>query len=169
MCVPVCSVMSLQTPWMVGSPPGSSVHGIFQARILEWVTISYSRGSLQPRDRNCISCFFCFSCLCRQILYHRATWLSIWQAKKPSWESRPSQQPPEHNYLITCTHRLIITWGSSPQFMQNISINFYWVINNLTVRVQRRQDTAPRILWQCIYVYQIIIIYTLKIMQLCQL
>ena len=27
------------------SPPGSSVHGIFQARILEWVAISYSRGS----------------------------------------------------------------------------------------------------------------------------
>ena len=30
------------------SPPGSSVHGIFQARILEWVTIFYSRGSSQP-------------------------------------------------------------------------------------------------------------------------
>ena len=33
------------------SPPGSSVHGILQARILEWVTISYSRGSSQPRDQ----------------------------------------------------------------------------------------------------------------------
>ena len=32
-------------------PPGSSVHGILQARILEWVAISYSRGSLQPRDQ----------------------------------------------------------------------------------------------------------------------
>ena len=31
--------------------PGSSVHGIFQARILEWVTISFSRRSSQPRDR----------------------------------------------------------------------------------------------------------------------
>ena len=31
--------------------PGSSVHGIFQARILEWVTISFSRGSSQPKDR----------------------------------------------------------------------------------------------------------------------
>ena len=30
--------------------PGSPVHGIFQARILEWVTISYSRGSSRPRD-----------------------------------------------------------------------------------------------------------------------
>ena len=33
------------------SLPGSSVHGILQARILEWVTISFSRGSYQPRDR----------------------------------------------------------------------------------------------------------------------
>ena len=35
---------------MGGSPPGSSVHGILQARILEWVAISFSRGSSQPRD-----------------------------------------------------------------------------------------------------------------------
>ena len=31
------------------SPPGSSVHGILQARVLEWVAISFSRGSSQPR------------------------------------------------------------------------------------------------------------------------
>ena len=33
------------------SPPGSSVHGAFQARILEWVAISFSKGSSLPRDR----------------------------------------------------------------------------------------------------------------------
>ena len=32
------------------SLPGSSVHGIFQARVLEWVAISFSRGSSWPRD-----------------------------------------------------------------------------------------------------------------------
>ena len=32
------------------SPPGSSAHGIFQARILEWVAVSFSWGSFQPRD-----------------------------------------------------------------------------------------------------------------------
>ena len=37
------------------SPPGSSVHGILQARILEWVAISFSRGSSRPRDRTHIS------------------------------------------------------------------------------------------------------------------
>ena len=35
---------------------GSSIHGIFQARILEWVAISFSRGSSQPRDRIWVSC-----------------------------------------------------------------------------------------------------------------
>ena len=37
------------------SPPGSSVHGIFQARSLEWVSISSSRGSSQSRDQTCVS------------------------------------------------------------------------------------------------------------------
>ena len=49
------------------SPPGSSVHGISQASILEWVAISSSSQSSQPTDRPCISC------IGRQILYHWAT------------------------------------------------------------------------------------------------
>ena len=38
------------------SPPGFSVHGIFQARLLERLAISYSRGSSPHSERNCISC-----------------------------------------------------------------------------------------------------------------
>ena len=41
------------------SPPASSVHGIFQARILEWVAISFCRGSSWPRDQTCMSCISC--------------------------------------------------------------------------------------------------------------
>ena len=37
------------------SPPGSSVHGAFQARILEWVAISFSMGSSPPRDQTQVS------------------------------------------------------------------------------------------------------------------
>ena len=37
------------------SPPGSSVHGILQARMLEWVAIPFSRASSWPRDQTCIS------------------------------------------------------------------------------------------------------------------
>ena len=47
-CLTLCDPMDC-------SPPGSSVHGIFQARILEWVAISSSRGSSRPRDRTQIS------------------------------------------------------------------------------------------------------------------
>ena len=36
------------------SPPDSSVHGILQARILEWIAISFSRGSSRPRDQTCL-------------------------------------------------------------------------------------------------------------------
>ena len=39
------------------SPPGSSVHGILQARILKWVVLPPTRGSSQPRDLTYISCF----------------------------------------------------------------------------------------------------------------
>ena len=38
------------------SLPGSSVHGIFQARVLEWVAISFSRGSSWTRDQTQVSC-----------------------------------------------------------------------------------------------------------------
>ena len=43
------------------SPPGSSVHGIFQARVLEWVAMPSSRRSSQPRDRTQVSCVFCIA------------------------------------------------------------------------------------------------------------
>ena len=62
-------LQSCPTLWdlMNCSPPGSSLHGIFRARILEWVAISFSRGFSQPRDQTWVSC------IDRQILYHRAT------------------------------------------------------------------------------------------------
>ena len=56
LCLTLCDLMDY-------SQPGSSAHGIFQVRILEWVAISFSRGSSWPRD-----------CTNRQILCHWATW-----------------------------------------------------------------------------------------------
>ena len=51
--------------------PGSSVHGIFQARILPQVAISFTRASSWPRDRSWVSCV---SCIGRQMLFYCATW-----------------------------------------------------------------------------------------------
>ena len=51
--------------------PGSSVHGIFQARTLDWVAISSSRESSWPKDGILVSL------IGRRILYHWATWESL--------------------------------------------------------------------------------------------
>ena len=50
---------------------GSSVHGIFQARTLEWVAISYSRRSSWSKDQTCVSCVFYIG---RQTFCLSATW-----------------------------------------------------------------------------------------------
>ena len=63
-CPTLCSPMD-------SSPPGSCVHGISQATMLEWVAISSSRGSSWPRNRTRVSFV---SYIGRWILYHCATW-----------------------------------------------------------------------------------------------
>ena len=61
-CLTLCDPMDY-------SLPGSPVHGIPQARILEWVAMPTSRGSSRPRDRTCISYV---SCIGGRVLYHQA-------------------------------------------------------------------------------------------------
>ena len=61
-----CSITK-SCPTLFEPLPGSSVHGILQVRILEWIANSFSRGSSPPRGGTCISC------IGRWILYHWAT------------------------------------------------------------------------------------------------
>ena len=60
------------------SPPGSSIHGVLQAIILEWVAISFSRGSSQPKDRNQVACIAgrCFN---------------LWATSQRLWHSQQSR------------------------------------------------------------------------------
>ena len=60
LCLTLCDPMDC-------SPSGSSIHGILEARILEWVAVPSSRGSSQPRDQTLVSYV---SCIDRQVLYH---------------------------------------------------------------------------------------------------
>ena len=53
------------------SPPGSSVHRIFEARVLEWVVISFCRRPSWPRDW---ALLYCISCTGRQIRFYCVTW-----------------------------------------------------------------------------------------------
>ena len=68
MCAQLCP--TLCDP-MDCSPSGSSVRGIFQAKILDWLAISFSSGFSWPRDQTHVSGIFCNG---RQILYHCASW-----------------------------------------------------------------------------------------------
>ena len=70
--IPPCQICAKLLQWcpiLCGptdcSPPGSSVHGIFQARILEWVAVPSSKRSSQPRDKTHISYV---SCIGRRVL-----------------------------------------------------------------------------------------------------
>ena len=89
----ICIVLShsvVPTPYdpMDCSPSGSSVLGISQARLLEWVAIFCSRGSSWPRDRTWVSC------IGRQMLYHCATWEAYYfSVSIPSCPQRSPADP----------------------------------------------------------------------------
>ena len=77
-CVCVCARARAQSHLTLCDPidyslPGFFVHGIFQARILEWVAISFSKGSSWYWDWTQVCCV---SCIGRQILYHWTTLIS---------------------------------------------------------------------------------------------
>ena len=68
LCMCECAHLAMSDSlWPQRHLPGSSVHGIFQARILEWVAITYFRGSSQPSDWTGISWVSC-------IWNHWTTW-----------------------------------------------------------------------------------------------
>ena len=79
-CLTLCDPMDC-------SPPGSSLHGIHHARILEWVAMPSSRGSSQIWDRTHVSCVSCFG---RQVLYHGATREALSSGRIPFWFSDKS-------------------------------------------------------------------------------
>ena len=109
-CVCVCllsHVWLFVTLWAV-APPSSSVHGILQARILEWVAISFSSGSFWLRDGTCISCIFC---IVRRILHLCTTWevpwgniclLYVYCLEPHGWGVREAISPGRH---CICLHR----------------------------------------------------------------
>ena len=72
------------------SPPGSSVHGILQARILEWVAIPFSRGSYQPRNWT-------------QVSYTAGRFFTLWPTKQAPLYHLPTPKLATHsiNYLPT--------------------------------------------------------------------
>ena len=85
LCLTLCNSMDC-------SPLGSSVHGILQARILEWVAIPFSRGSSQPRDQTQASCI-------------AGRYLTTWA----TWEAVYS------NYVGSRVHPELVSWPKTSE------------------------------------------------------
>ena len=88
-CVCVCTHLVVQSCSTLCDPvdcslPGFSVCGTLQARILEWVAVSSSRGPSRPRDRTLVSYV---SCTGRQILYHYTTWEAFFDLFSSNFKS----------------------------------------------------------------------------------
>ena len=84
------------------SPPGSSVHGILQARILKCVAMSSSGGSSWPRDRTCVSCIE------GRFLTHRAIKALGWALSVFTWRATLNKEVPG-----MCTHRERMCWNTA--------------------------------------------------------
>ena len=117
LCLTVCSPM-------VCNLQGLSVHGIFQARVLVQVAISFSKGFSQPRDWTCVSCI---SCTGRWILYHCAlyvNYISIQLEKRTFWECQSVFQGSHtilHSYQL-CMSVSIFSFPANTSFLFNIAI-----------------------------------------------
>ena len=103
-CLPLCDPLDC-------SPAGSSVHGISQARILEWIAISFSRGSSRPRNQTHVSC--------------------ITGGSFMDWAIREAQQELIWPQLeAECLHSVQLWWGGRgrdgpPPFMGSLSSNVW--------------------------------------------
>ena len=93
------------------SLPGSSVHGILQARILEWVAISYSGGSSQPGDWT-------------QVFHIAGRFLTVWATREAPWDSirevaqscptlcNPMDSSPPGSFLHGILQARILEWAA---------------------------------------------------------
>ena len=81
------------------SPPGSSIHGILQTRVLEWVAIFFSRGSFPPRDRTWVSRPAGRLPSEPPLLLVRWGWIGSWGGRHWDWKDEPGiiRAPPPPN------------------------------------------------------------------------
>ena len=104
------------------SLPGSFVYGISQARIFQWVAVSSSRGSSQPRDETHI---FCGSCIGRWTLCHWATW-EAWQGlarpSYPWWLENSGSSPRLYHHVNAWL--LVSVWQEREKARRHTALNY---------------------------------------------
>ena len=138
--------------------PGSSVHGILQARILEWGTISFSRGSFWLRDQTHISCI---SCIGRKIPYHSA----IWEARKKAytWMNLSTCENMRYTVIFIYIYNIyyIYVWWCYIYMMFYIYIYTYYqcIITMSKQKVERKAQFECKVFyywvrWQSIVLFK---------------
>ena len=140
-------------------PPGSSVHGILQIRILEWVAFLFSRGSSWPRDRTWVSCTACrfftvwasrkpivkVKSLSRVLLFV-TPWTIAYQAPPSMGFSRqeywsallfPSPGDLPNPGIKSGSQRVWHDWATSPSLSLHYYFRYPWTLSfNLTLSVK---------------------------------
>ena len=128
---------SCQTVWdpLDCSLPGSSVHGILQARILEWVAIPFSRGSSRPRDRTQVSC----------IAGRCSTLWATREARVPQRKLISNWNPNSNTFSQAQLNTSSICTRKEMQFKSSLlSYTQRWVLPLLlTPIIQKTQPSAP--------------------------
>ena len=105
------------------SPPGPSVHGLLQARTLQWVAIPFSRGSSPPRDEHALPGS-------RPITYQNGIVNRKWR-KRPEWSQEPapnSRDIPMH----VSTHKCM----THTSFHKRFKMSYKSVVNNNNLKNQ---------------------------------
>ena len=123
--------------------PGSSVHGIFQAVVLEWISISFSRGSSQPRDRTWVS----------RVVDRRFTVWATREVQKgyEEWKEKIFLQTPnlvqasfKHSLIHSFFNKIHLWWFSKHPLFQDtrLSINPSSLSPSLPFSSQRGKKTC---------------------------
>ena len=137
--------------------PGSSVHGIFQARILDWVVIPFSRGSSWPRDRTRVSCICLLLwqayslplCHLGSSKYRPNSLLSFTSFLLCNWiMNGDSENPPYSYYYLHWTTSLIVQCWAGP-LVFNLTFDLFSGLLMLAWSDFAHQHALPLLLYVC--------------------
>ena len=126
-CVQLLShIWLFVTPWTIAHQT-LLVHGIFQARILEWVAISFSRGSSRSRDQTCISCI---SCIAGRF-----------------FTTEPPRKPPRRHQFslvqsLSCFWLFVTPWTAARQARKH---NNHWWLHTYKQKVKIHEANTDRV------------------------
>ena len=116
-CLTLCDPMHY-------SPPGSSVHGILQARILEWIAMPFSKKSSQPRDWTWVSCV-------------TGGFFTVWVIREAQSQTCTHTKKKTHSHCM-----MICCWSDPLQLSESWQSHYIWEVYS-TNRRDRLKMAMP--------------------------